>query len=153
MSDKITTRVTANDDQLNNLDITVSLRMKLGEWDQVHNALSHHSLSGVARPMSEMIGRLQLALRTRHSTVPNPGYGVGLDTPEVSAEYDSDDLLELLVLMRFTYKLAQWRSLMEQLKGKVWSGPMQHLYQTLVAVHGQLENRFTVHLVKEEEAL
>lgn len=147
MTDKNNTLyVTAEQEQLDALRITLGMRMKLSEWDLVQDALSGTGVSGIAVPMREMIARLTLALRTSHDTVPNPPHE-GEDTPHVSAAFDSDDLNELHVLMKFTYMLRQWRGLKEQLTGIHRNDPTDRMYDALVRAMAKLNAQYTVELV------
>lgn len=147
MTDKTNTLyVTAEQEQLDALRITLGMRMKLSEWDKVSHGLSGAGVSGIAIPMREMIARLALALRTSHNTVPNPPH-VGEDTPQVSAEFDSDDLNELRVLMKFTYTLEQWKSLKEQLRAISRNDPTERMYCALILAIDKLRAKYTVDLV------
>lgn len=144
-----TVYVTARQAELDALNIEIALRLKLSDWDQVHHALS--GVSGVAIPMREMIGGLRTNLRASHRTAAHTA-NKDTERPSASAEFDTDDLDDLQVLMRFTFRLDQWIRLLDQLRPIHRADATDRLYQSLGLAVCRLKRDFTVQLVGEPDA-
>lgn len=145
MTDKNrTVYVTARQAELNALHIQISMRLTLGDLAQVQHDLS--GMNGIAHPMRDMIGKLVNALRAVHTTVafPEP---LDKEGPSCIAAFDTDDLNNLQVLMKFTFVLEQWRALFEQLTGVRRSASLNQLFQALTVAVGKLKQDFTAQLV------
>lgn len=143
-SKKTTVYVNARQAELNALNIQISLRLTLSNWDLVHTALM--GKGGVANPMRDMIGKLLTTLRATRSTVAFPARR-DLEGPSASAEFDTDDLNALQVLMKFTFTLAEWKELLDQFIAMHRAGPVDQLYQALNLAVGKLSRDFTAQLV------
>lgn len=139
--------VKARQAELDALNIQISLRMPLCEWSQVHKGLV--GCSGVANPLRDMINKVLSGLRREHRAIAFPTANDGTG-PSARAEFDTDDIDQLQVLMHFTFTYDQWRRLLDQLQGVSRSDALDRMYQALSLAVGKLQKDFRVELVGEK---
>lgn len=145
MSNKSNTvYVKARQAELDALHIEIGLRLKLCEWAQVLDGLV--GCNGIANPLRDMINKVLSSMQAVHSTIAFPPSKEN-EGPSCLAAFDTDDLDQLHVLMRFTFNYEGWIRLLDQLKGVSRSDALDRMYQAMSLAVGKLRKDFTVELV------